>query len=143
MRQSQLEQRALAWLSKSDTTHGERVVRLLVLLSPAIVAFAFAVPVCPSALLAKVPCPGCGLTRATMALLSGDLAAATALQPLAIVVCPLLVGAALFAAARYIMRGQVHADRWHAGKILIVSMIALTIVWLARFAGHFGGPIAV
>ena len=120
-----------------------RAARLSLVLAPFGVALLLSLPICPSALLARIPCPGCGLTRATLALLSGDLAAATAFNPIAIVVCPLLAGAALYAAYRYLRRGHVHADEWHAGSILVLSMVALTIVWLARWFGYFGGPLAL
>ena len=38
-------------------------------------------PVCPTALLLGIPCPGCGLTRATLALLRGDIAGALPSSP--------------------------------------------------------------
>lgn len=111
--------------------------------APLCVAFALAIPICPSALFAGVPCPGCGLTRAALLLLSGDVAGATSQNPLAVIVCPLLGGAAGYASLLYVWRGRVEANRWHADKILIASMLALTAVWLARWAGYFGGPVSV
>ena len=83
------------------------------------------------------------MTRATLALLRGDLAAATALQPLAVVVCPLLCGALLFAIARYVVAGEVQLQKWRGEVILIVVLLALTAVWAARWFGAFGGPVAV
>ncbi len=136
------EDRAQRWFSHAPT-RPSRLLRLGIMLAPLAVAVVLAVPICPSALLAGVPCPGCGLTRAALALSQGDLAGATALNPLAIVVVPLLGGAAAHAAWRYVWRGRVEPNRWHADKILIASMIALTAVWLARWAGYFGGPVSV
>ena len=114
----------------------------MALFVPFAIAVALSVPICPSAA-AGIPCPGCGLTRATLALLGGDVASATALQPLALVVCPLLGGATLYACLRYLFTGKVDADRWHAGPILVVSMAALTVVWIMRWFGFFGGPVPV
>ena len=138
---SRVERRFYAWVA-DDATVPARLVRLGALFTPLGLAVAFSLPVCPSAA-AGIPCPGCGLTRATLALMSGDVAAATALQPLAVVVCPLLGGATLYACLRYLFTGRVQADRWHAGPLLIVSMAALTIVWALRWFGFFGGPVAV
>src|SRR5690606_14827389 len=45
-------------------------------------------PVCPSAGWLGVPCPGCGLTRASLLLVSGDVAAALRLHPLVLVAAP-------------------------------------------------------
>jgi len=138
---SRAERRFYAWVA-DDGTVPARLVRLVALFAPFGFAVAFSVPVCPSAA-AGIPCPGCGLTRATLALLQGDVAAATALQPLALVVCPLLGGAAAYACLRYLVTGKVQADRWYAGPILVVSMVALTIVWTLRWFGYFGGPVPV
>ena len=112
-------------------------------LGPLALAYALEIPICPSALVLRVPCPGCGLTRASVALLCGDVGAALALQPLALAVCPLLGGAALFALYRYLRTGHVYPDRWPAAPILILSMAALTLVWVVRWFGYFGGPVPV
>jgi hypothetical protein len=136
------EQRFYDWFA-ADETMASRAVRLGVVLAPLLVAIAFDVSVCPSAAIAGLPCPGCGLTRATLALLQGDVALATSLQPLALVVCPVLGGAAAFACLRYLVTGRVAAHRWYAGPILVVSMVALTLVWAARWFGYFGGPVPV
>lgn len=138
---SRVERRFYAWVA-DDASMPARLVRLLALFAPIGIAVALSIPVCPSAAVG-IPCPGCGLTRATLALVGGDVAAATALQPLALVVCPLLGGATLYACLRYLLTGKVQADRWHAGPILLVSMAALTVVWALRWFGFFGGPVPV
>ncbi len=113
------------------------------LLAPLVLGVVFAVPVCPTAALLRLPCPGCGLTRATLALAVGDVAGATAINPLAVLLCPLLGAAFVYAAYRYVRHGNVDADRWGAGPLLVVSMTALTAIWLLRWFGLFGGPVAV
>jgi Protein of unknown function (DUF2752) len=135
------EQRLHAWLN-DDHTLGARLFRVALVFSPLAVAMATGLTVCPSGALG-IPCPGCGLTRATFALISGDFAGATALQPLALVVCPLLAGALLYATARYVLTGRVSPQRWGAAPILIASMLALTVVWVVRWFGYFGGPVPV
>jgi uncharacterized membrane protein len=47
-------------------------------------------PACPWRLLTGFLCPGCGVLRGTHALLHGDVAAAWALNPLWVIVAPLL-----------------------------------------------------
>jgi hypothetical protein len=141
-RQSALEQRVRAWWL-SASTPADRALRLGIVLSPLALGLALAIPICPAALLARVPCPGCGLTRAAWALISGDLARAIALNPLGPIVCPLLIAGGGFAMLRYVARGRIDADRWFAGPVLVVIMLALTIVWALRFAGYFGGPVAI
>jgi hypothetical protein len=82
------------------------------------------------------------MTRATLALLRGDLSAAYALHPLAAIVAPLFAVAVLWGGWRYVTRGSVSLSRPHlwAGAALLVALAA---VWVARFFGAFGGPVAV
>ncbi|HTO99089.1 MAG TPA: DUF2752 domain-containing protein, partial [Myxococcales bacterium] len=69
---------------------------------------------CLSAALLHVPCPGCGMTRATIALLSGNWSGALALHPLSVVVAPLVAFFAIDHAARYIWSGSASPPpaRW-------------------------------
>ncbi len=141
--QGLLEQRARRWFLEEAHSIGARVVRVLMVVVPIVLAWVVGIPICPAAAVARVPCPGCGLTRAAWALVTGDLAGATALNPLAVVVCPLLGGASIYAVARYAVTGSVAPNRWRADVILLASVAGLTIVWVARWFGAFGGPVAV
>jgi hypothetical protein len=96
---------------------------------------------CPTRVATGIPCPGCGLTRATIALLTGHFAEALHWHPLVpfmlplvgfIIVRSLLVGAGLISSSAW----QVRMPTW-----LPVVLVALVIgVWLARLAGYLGGP---
>jgi Protein of unknown function (DUF2752) len=104
-------------------------------------------PVCPVAALTHHPCPGCGMTRATVALLHGHLAEAVHLHPLAPILVPLLGAFALYGALRYVREGVWPAT---SGKGLVwlsvvgIALWALLVaVWIARFYGAFDGPVAV
>jgi hypothetical protein len=123
---------------------------LQVLAGGAVVAvvIALGIPVCPTATLFGIPCPGCGLTRATLALFRGDVGAALHFHPLVFVLMPLVVGLSLTSAYQYV-RGPrptpnpgvvtSRATSW-AAAVLLVGMLG---VWGARFLGYFGGPVPV
>lgn len=96
---------------------------------------------CPNRALTGVPCPGCGLTRATFALLSGDLVEALHWHPLVFLLLPLagflsvrsmLAGAGLIAANAW----QVKVPNW----VFIAFSVLVIGVWVARLAGFLGGP---
>lgn len=125
---------------------GRALVLLALSCVAAVVAFT-PVKVCTFAFLFHVPCPGCGLTRAATALLHGDLATATHMHPLAVLVVPACAVLGISNATTFLVRGEfVRMERWNgrwataAGLILVVLLFA---VWIARFCGFFGGPIAV
>ena len=107
-------------------------------------------PVCPTALFFGVPCPGCGLTRATLALANGDLAGAFHFHPLAPILAPLFIGAMGKALFEYVRGPTLSAARapsfWSSrpGNITAAVLLVLVLgVWALRFAGYFGGPVPV
>jgi hypothetical protein len=102
---------------------------------------------CPSAGFFGIPCPGCGLSRATKAALRGELAQAVALHPLVFVIAPLYGALMLLALASAVWGARFSQlprwlDRWvtRGAVVLLVSSFS---IWLARFAGAFGGPVPV
>jgi hypothetical protein len=98
------------------------------------------------ATLLHVPCPGCGLTRATLAIARGDLARAFALHPLSLVVVPLVAWIAASHALRYVYTGSAWPDERpaRATEILLAAMGMLLIaLWIARMCGWFGGPVPI
>lgn len=126
-----------------------RVSFVAVLAGVFLLALATEFPVCPMASTFGVPCPGCGLTRATLALLRGDLHAALHFHPLVLVLMPLFV-AFTSKAVWEILRGPGPRTKprieWTARGVTLVAGLLLTAtfgVWLLRFAGYFGGPVPV
>lgn len=109
---------------------------------------AFRLPFCPMASVFGVPCPGCGLTRATLALAHGELRHALELHPLVLVLTPLFIGAMSSAALSYV-RGPHSTPRrtWLGSRVVtpLASLLLLATlgVWGARFFGYFGGPVPV
>ncbi len=124
---------------------GRPVARAVTAFAPiaALVAIAFVdFPVCPMRNLFGIPCPGCGLTRATVALLHFHFAESIAIHPLAIVITP-IVGWILVRHALVTM-GVIRSDSFDplalvptwGWAVLVVGMIGL---WAVRLAGGLGG----
>lgn len=98
---------------------------------------------CPLHAVTGIPCPGCGLTRATWALARGEPGAAFALHPL---VVPVLAWFAVVAAlgARSLARGGTLVQGFDvpvARRAGYVLAGAAFVLWIARFFGACGGPV--
>jgi hypothetical protein len=131
---------AQALTTRSAARRGGLAVLVLVGVVLAILSIGWR---CPVLLVAGVPCPTCGITRAVRLALHGDLAGATRLHPLmwlAVPMVALFVGAELVGYAR---RGAWGASRrLPLSNVLMVGTAALLFaLWIARFAGMFGGPL--
>jgi hypothetical protein len=126
------------------------------LLAAALVAGGFAFvawgpPTCPTALFFGIPCPGCGLTRATLALFRGELSAAIHFHPLVFVLTPVAAYAAATALVDYVRGGAAGPGarwlEWFSVRARYTAACALLAallgVWGARFAGYLGGPVPV
>ncbi|HXK20996.1 MAG TPA: DUF2752 domain-containing protein, partial [Polyangiaceae bacterium] len=113
-------------------------------------ALRFDFPLCPVASSFGIPCPGCGLTRATLALLHGNVRAALHYHPLVWLLSPLFVGF-VGSAAVDLLRDpaaprRAPRVRWDGRIVTALAAIVLVLtvgVWLARFRGYFGGPVPV
>lgn len=106
----------------------------------------FEAPLCPFAALTHRPCPACGMTRATLALLSLEPARALALHPLVFVAAPIFGVATFLASWSFVHEGEIRFSRRFArffGPAFVLLMLAMIAVWVARFQGAFGGPVAV
>lgn len=110
---------------------------------------AFRLPFCPLASVFGVPCPGCGLTRATLALAHGELRHALELHPLVLVLAPLFIWAMSSAALSYVRGPRSAQPRrpWLGSRVVTplasLLLVATLGVWGARFFGYFGGPVLV
>ncbi len=120
-----------------------RLLRVGLYVAPLVIATAVRFPVCPQALLSGTPCPGCGMTRALLALLSGDLATAHAHNPIAIVVWPITIPLVGYHAVRYVATGDARLSAPWTRRIGLTLCAALAVVWIARWFGLFGGPVSV
>ena len=142
LRDLQLDEEAQGLSDSARHSRRSAVVGAVVALVGALL-LASDLPLCPVAALSGYPCPGCGLTRATLALLSGQWAAALRYHPLVMLVLPALGLAAVgtLGPRRLGERGE-RLRRWRdPGAALLLAL--LLGVWLARFAGYLGGPAAV
>jgi hypothetical protein len=131
----------------STSTPLRRAMRLGLVAIAFAGAVAFDVPLCPFAILTRHPCPGCGLTRATLALLHGHLGEALHLHPLVLVVSPLVALALTWNAISYVRRGRWSATEGLRGRWITTAVgtlgVLLIAVWVARFLGALGGPVPV
>lgn len=85
---------------------------------------------CPVRLATGVPCPGCGMTRASIALARGDLGGALELQPLALLVVPLLVAVALAPAWSHRQWRRLGSPL-RSGVLLAAFVLAIGL-WVVR-----------
>lgn len=124
-----------------------RLARVAAIAAALVAIVAAGVPLCPIAVVTRHPCPGCGLTRATLAMLRGHLGEAVTIHPLAPIVSPIVGGLVLYACISYVRHGRwVGASGRSAGVIAAVGIALWTLlfaVWIARFHGALGGPVPV
>ena len=136
----------------ASTHRWRRVLAVGALAVPLLAALWSGFPLCPSAGLFGLPCPGCGLTRATLALLQGDFHAAYHLHPLVLPLSPLYFGGMAAVLVDFV-RGPVARPssavgaswltrRWVTTLALVLLLSTLTL-WVLRFVGYFGGPVHV
>lgn len=125
----------------------KRALYMTLGLAPFFGAMFLDLPMCPSAAAFGIPCPGCGLTRATLAALHGHFAQAFHYHPLFLLVTPVYVFVLSSLAWGYIRGGMDKIPSQRTSVIVstlaIVIFISLFGVWLARFFGAFGGPVPV
>jgi hypothetical protein len=103
---------------------------------------------CAFARVTHLPCPGCGSTRAVVALLHGDLAGVLHMNPLGPVMALVLGLLAIEAIISVLQSGNAsRVGSSRAGRFLTRALIVITaldvVLWIARFFGAFGGPVPV
>jgi hypothetical protein len=134
-----------------EMPNANNIVRA-VLVAAAFGGFAFAlasahVP-CGFARMFHAPCPGCGSTRAMLALASGDLAGLLRYNPLAPFMTALVVVLGVQALAsvattgtfRGVGNGKIGA--LVSRGVLVIATLEV-LLWFARFGGFLGGPVPV
>ena len=106
----------------------------LVALSPLASHLAGLLPPCPLKSFTGVPCPGCGTTRAALALGRLDVGAAFAVSPLAAAAWGLLVGGGLAAGALALAGRELPAPPPLTGRretaFRVAAAAALVANWL-------------
>jgi hypothetical protein len=126
---------------------GRAALLVAVLSLVALVLGAGQVP-CGFARVLHVPCPGCGSTRAMLALLSFDLPALVRFNPLAPVMTLLASTLALQGLLSLLRSGTLAGlGEGRVGVLVARGAVVVALLevalWLARFGGAFGGPVPV
>jgi len=85
---------------------------------------------CPSVIVTGLPCPGCGMTRAVIAIFTGRFEAAMHYNPVAIL---WLLWALYFVISRYIIGKP---DKWISHTLSIICIITI-IIYVIRMVMYF------
>ena len=87
---------------------------------------------CPVVMLTGLPCPACGLTRAGIALLRGDINSACRLHPFIFAV---LLWGIVFLVWRYLLKREIRQLK----KLAIVTLAAMAVYYIYRMVRYFPG----
>lgn len=85
---------------------------------------------CPSVIFCGLPCPGCGITRAAVCVMTGRWRQAWQLNP---VIFPIMVTTVYFAWNRYLLGIRAKGLKW----CLILDAALLIIVYIVRMYLYF------
>ena len=103
-----------------------------------VVAVLFGGYACPFEFVTGIPCPGCGMTRAFLALLRGDFALSWTMHPMLIPALAVMI---------YLIVVRVRTGKldWSKNWVywpVIVACVAMLIVWVLRLTlGWQNGPM--
>jgi hypothetical protein len=132
---------------QSNTTPLRRAGNIALIATVFVVAYVLHIPVCPFAIVTRHPCPGCGLTRAGVALFTGHFDEAFHLHPLVVPIVPIVAVVVLQGTYNYVRHGRWYTFAFLQHRVVTIGAILLGAVmfavWIARFFGAFGGPVAV
>lgn len=100
---------------------------------------------CPLRTVLHVPCPTCGMTRATLCLCALDLAGAARIHPLVFLTLPVLTWALALESYGYVQYARWGGATRHRGvsRALTLLLVLLLALWIARFFGALGGPVPI
>lgn len=125
----------------------KRALTVAAIMAPLFAAILIDMPMCPTAATFGIPCPGCGLTRATLAALHGHFGEAFHLHPLVFLVTPVYAFVITSLSWSYVRGGMHRLPSKRASVIASVGAFVFLIlvmgVWVSRFFGAFGGPVPV
>ena len=103
---------------------------------------------CGFARIFRMPCPGCGSTRAMLALAHGDLTSFLRYNPMApfmtLLVTLLVVQAfaSLIATGTFARVGDGGMGKLVSRGAIVIGLLEF-VLWAARFVGFLGGPVPV
>jgi len=96
-------------------------------------------PLCAFRALTGIPCPGCGLSRASLALFELHFVEAYHYHPLVFVILPAGIFFSVWAFLKWLLpqhiRPMPDVPTW---AVFVILAVVLS-VWISRFFGGFGG----
>lgn len=107
------------------------VVVLIIVLSNAVFG-----KICALRMLAGIPCPGCGLTRAFLLIVQGDIRTATEMHPFWIPIVFVLVS---FAVGRYFIENKEKRRKiFYIIRLLaILTLIGMFVLYVYRMVNYY------
>jgi len=98
---------------------------------------------CPSARWLGLPCPGCGTTRAALALARGKLTEAIHWNPAAPALVPAVAALLTYCAFHFVRDGRSRLNDAGPRRASLAVGAVLTLIWALRWLGMLGGPLSV
>jgi hypothetical protein len=102
---------------------------------------------CGFAKMFHTPCPGCGSTRAVLAIATGNVDGFLHANPFGLPLAIFAFALAIESLRSVLLRGDFGAMDRRVQKIILRGVLVVVVLeialWIARFFGAFGGPVTV
>ncbi|MBP9114333.1 MAG: DUF2752 domain-containing protein, partial [Polyangiaceae bacterium] len=100
--------------------------------------------ICPMRVLLRIPCPGCGVVRASRLAATGHVHEAMQMHPLFWLAWIVLGALAVMQVVRWKRTRRWPTPLSRMESLLLWPALAIAFaVWIARFFGYFGGPVPI
>lgn len=134
-------------LESAPSRHWRKLSVYLVLYGAAFVLLATKSVPCAFAKAFHTPCPGCGSTRAVVALATGDIDGFLHANPLGVPMAILAGVIAVDSLRSVFLHGDFRGMAPGVHKVVVRGVLVVAVLefalWIARFFGAFGGPVPV
>lgn len=106
------------------------------------------IAICPIATVFHRPCPGCGMTRAILFLLHGNVGASLSMHPLAVPTAAVQIGVAAASIGVTLERGtpfDILKTRYGRASVIVATIVLglAVVLYVVRAFGLAGGSVPV